>query len=106
MLESREAMEWKRMMWPELLWSLWLCIWVADASRVLTFVYYKHTLPSEPNAHLIAMDNFHPRVLLATARIKAALGVAAQIVGPKEAWATWMRDELDGELVCMRNRDP
>jgi hypothetical protein len=45
------------------------------------------------------MNNVPPQVLLATARINAALGVATRIVGPKEAWATWMRDGLVNELV-------
>lgn len=38
-------------------------------------------------------------VLLTTARVQAALQVIPRIIGPKEAWAHWMRDNLDGELV-------
>ncbi|KAF9236959.1 hypothetical protein BU15DRAFT_63570 [Melanogaster broomeanus] len=37
-------------------------------------------------------------ILLATVRIQAALRIASHIVGPKEAWAFWMRDNLTAEL--------
>lgn len=38
-------------------------------------------------------------VLLATARIQAALELIPHIVGPKEAWVPWMRDNLEAEVV-------
>lgn len=40
------------------------------------------------------------KVLIATARVQAALAVVPRIVGPKEAWGPWMRDGLKTEQVC------
>jgi len=42
----------------------------------------------------------NPDVLPATSRILAALKVIPRVIGPKEVWATWMRDGLTTELVC------
>lgn len=38
-------------------------------------------------------------VLVATARIQAALEIVPRIVGPKKVWGPWMRDHLKVEEV-------
>jgi len=38
-------------------------------------------------------------VLLAMARIQAALELVPHLVGPTEAWVPWMRDQLQTEVV-------
>ena len=58
---------------------------------------------SSPNALSIAMNASHKidkNVLVGMARIKAALQIIPHIVGPKEDWGPWMRDNLKVEEVC------
>lgn len=38
-------------------------------------------------------------VLIASGRIHAALKIIPRIIGPKEVWGPWMRDNLQLELV-------
>lgn len=60
------------------------------------------THPSEPKPIATIMNSFHnieKDVIVATARVRAALGLIPCITGPKEAWAIWMRDNLESDLV-------
>jgi hypothetical protein len=44
-------------------------------------------------------DGIDTDVLLVAVRIQAALKAIPSIDGPKEAWAYWMRDNLNAEMV-------
>lgn len=39
------------------------------------------------------------KVLRVSARVQAALTVIPRLVGPRDAWVSWMRDNLERELV-------
>ena len=43
--------------------------------------------------------DFHPDILLATARLQEYLLVLPRVVGPRQAWVEWIRAEVREELV-------
>ena len=72
----------------------------------MTFVIYFGTIitanPSELNAVTHTMNtlcDISNEILLATARVQAALELIPCMVGPKEVWARWMMEKLKEELV-------
>lgn len=55
-----------------------------------------------PNSNAVAMHESYQidrNALLAVVRVQAALSLVPRIVGRKEDWAWWMRDNLGRELV-------